>query len=311
MQGLSAGAKVVGAWFISVVLLVLAISGLITSHSIVGFVAGITAAAICFPPIRRQLSTRTGFALSTKFTAIAVIALYVVQSILMQFGSDRLADDQATAAQVAKAQALAVTMKKDSDYFIANKATVLSGIREKLAAGRLEEASADANRYRLADPDLSVLKHSIEVAFVKRDLKDEGSLSLDRRVELYGKLAQLEPSNAQYVAAATKLETQVDAARRQTEFDRQLIADAQRRKDAIDSQFSPWDGSHRAVERAIKASMKNPNSYEHVGTRYSTTKNGLVVVTTFRGTNSFNAIITNIAVAKVDSSGRVTSLSIN
>lgn len=73
-------------------------------------------------------------------------------------------------------------------------------------------------------------------------------------------------------------------------------------QDSIDAQFSAWDGSHRGMEKAIKAQMKNPDSYEHVETGYKIigkeNENGvkaLYIVTTFRGTNSFNAVVTQQA----------------
>ena len=59
------------------------------------------------------------------------------------------------------------------------------------------------------------------------------------------------------------------------------------RKEIIKNAFSAWDGSHRGVTKLIKASMNDPDSYDHVETAYWDKGDHLVVKTTFRGKNSF------------------------
>ncbi len=91
---------------------------------------------------------------------------------------------------------------------------------------------------------------------------------------------------------------------------RAAMSPIQVRQEGIKGQLNLWDGSHNAAEAAIKARMHNPDSYKHVKTAYSDNGigRGLTVQTTFRGTNSFGAIVTNVAVAEIDDSGRVLSL---
>ena len=68
--------------------------------------------------------------------------------------------------------------------------------------------------------------------------------------------------------------------------------------------LSPWDMSYAPFNDYIKSYMNNPKSFEHVNTitRYITDveKPYVYLVTTFRGTNSFGAIVTNTVKAKVD-----------
>jgi hypothetical protein len=80
------------------------------------------------------------------------------------------------------------------------------------------------------------------------------------------------------------------------------------RREKVESQFSSYDGSHHGVERAIKARMNDPDSYEHVQTRFKDMGNYILVYTQFRGKNAFNAKIMNVATAKVDFSGNVLGL---
>jgi len=87
----------------------------------------------------------------------------------------------------------------------------------------------------------------------------------------------------------------------------------ERRQEALKVHFSAWDGSHRAAERAIKARMNNPASYEHVVTTYVDRGHGrgIIVNTRFRGTNAFNAVITEHATVEVDEAGNVTGVKLS
>lgn len=81
-----------------------------------------------------------------------------------------------------------------------------------------------------------------------------------------------------------------------------------KRKAAIEAQFSRWDGSHPSVEKMVKRGMKNPDSYQHVETKYAIKPSGFVVVTTIRGTNSFGGIVPQTFRAILDDSGNVLPL---
>ncbi|MCX9105894.1 DUF4875 domain-containing protein [Aeromonas veronii] len=76
----------------------------------------------------------------------------------------------------------------------------------------------------------------------------------------------------------------------------------------LESQFSAWDGSHRTLERAIKKSMNDPDSYEHVETTYRDLGDSLIVSTTFRGKNGFGGVVKNTVVAQVDLDGNILSI---
>jgi lipopolysaccharide export LptBFGC system permease protein LptF len=75
------------------------------------------------------------------------------------------------------------------------------------------------------------------------------------------------------------------------------------RQKKINSQFSIWNGSHINLEREIKDSMHDPNSYQHIKTGYYDKGDYLIVTTTFRGKNAFGALIKNTVKAKVNLEG--------
>ncbi len=80
---------------------------------------------------------------------------------------------------------------------------------------------------------------------------------------------------------------------------------AEIRKERIKKQFSGWDGSHYGLERLIKKTMNDPDSYKHDETRYSDQGDYLIVKTTFRGKNAFGGMVINSVTAKVDLDGNV------
>jgi len=77
------------------------------------------------------------------------------------------------------------------------------------------------------------------------------------------------------------------------------------KEEKIQQQFSSWDGSHRNVTDAIKRSMNDPDSYEHVETVYWILDDKIVVKTTFRGNNAFGAKVLNTIRSEVSLSGDV------
>ena len=73
-------------------------------------------------------------------------------------------------------------------------------------------------------------------------------------------------------------------------------------RNSIESQFSPWDGSHDELENFIKTKMNDPDSYEHVETGrwgHRSANDYYLVRTTFRGKNAFGGMIINSVTAKV------------
>lgn len=75
------------------------------------------------------------------------------------------------------------------------------------------------------------------------------------------------------------------------------------RKEMIEKQFSVWDGSHIKLTRLIKAAMNDPDSYDHVSTTYSESRDFLIIVTQFRGNNAFGAKVKQTVKGKASIDG--------
>ncbi|MBD3675152.1 MAG: hypothetical protein HUJ26_16670 [Planctomycetaceae bacterium] len=77
------------------------------------------------------------------------------------------------------------------------------------------------------------------------------------------------------------------------------------REEKIEDSFSTYDGSHRELVKMIKDRMNDPDSFEHVETKYWDKGDHLLIYMKFRGRNSFNAVITDEILAKADTEGNV------
>lgn len=72
------------------------------------------------------------------------------------------------------------------------------------------------------------------------------------------------------------------------------------RSKAVEKFFSAWDGSHPGLERAVKESMNDPDSYDHVETRFRDDKETIYVIMKFRGKNAFGGTVQNVASGTID-----------
>ncbi|MDP2890329.1 MAG: hypothetical protein Q8P34_15365 [Bacteroidota bacterium] len=72
-----------------------------------------------------------------------------------------------------------------------------------------------------------------------------------------------------------------------------------------EEQFNTYDGSHRALTELIKDSMHDPDSYEHIETKFRNDGNSIFVVTKYRGMNGFGPKRISTVTAKVDFNGNV------
>lgn len=278
-----------------------------------GFLAaliGLALVTICAPPARSWFSQKTGLKLNEWLLVVVCGLLFVWQINVAGSAAETSAAREEAATQKTSAERIAKARAENLAYFEANKAAVLQDITSKVQAGQAAEALAIANKYALVskDPDLARAKRIVEFEDARAQLKNEASLPLAKRAALYKTLAEFDPSNRLFALESEDLNAQLEKEQKIERETKQRAAAIEQRKQAIQQQFSSWDGSHRNVEAAVKRSMKNPDSYKHVETRYSDDGKNLVIITTVRGTNSFGAVVPSTFVAQVDYAGNVLSL---
>lgn len=195
--------------------------------------------------------------------------------------------------------------------FLANKPQLLDQAQRLIDAGDPVAAQTLLAKFvPLKDPQVASLQALAQTAQSVKKLSDElaNKPGPVRSMAIYQELAALEPSNPLWPIRAAETRPMVAAIQAQ-----QAQADAvAARQAAVKSLFSLWDGSVHSVEQAIKARLKDPDSYKHVETKYIDSGSGNVAVfTQFRARNSFNAVVPGTATAVVSPTGELVSFTMN
>jgi hypothetical protein len=91
----------------------------------------------------------------------------------------------------------------------------------------------------------------------------------------------------------------------------QISKDALERKEMVEKQFSAWDGSHIYLTKYIKENMNDPDSYDHIETRFEDKGKYIFIACKFRGSNAFGGKVINYVTAKADIDGNLTEIKNN
>lgn len=196
--------------------------------------------------------------------------------------------------------------------FEADKSIILADAKVLSAEGKHQELQDKYGKYSIArDPVLDELlmkataginrsKYPGREQELLAELRSIPSSDTEGNLSRYKALAQSFPDVPDYrdkVAIYTEQKAAEDNERQA------IAAAAEARQNRINAQFSPWDGSHRALERAVKKGLKDPDSYEHIETRYGIEGNTITVVMQYRAKNSFGGYAIGRAVAETDIDG--------
>lgn len=264
------------------------------------------------PPLQALAKRRWNFALAGWRQPVSFVVL-----IGFIFGVRMVESELAQRAEQAHAKALVLAQQKkkeatiaaDRSYFAAHKDEVLAQVAALGGEKKFSEAEALAKRYLavVQDEQLRVQSDKVAKNGLLASLNDRTLLPRER-ARVYEQLLKHEPGNVSYQKKAALHNKEADV--REAKLLAQAAENARKaaRQAKLEKQFSAWDGSHPTVERLVKASMKNPSSYEHVETRYIDLDPGMRVTTTVRGTNSFGGVVPSIFIAVVDDNGNVLSL---
>lgn len=76
-------------------------------------------------------------------------------------------------------------------------------------------------------------------------------------------------------------------------------------KQNIEKLFSAWDGANIELEKKIKESLNDPDSYEHITTTYIDAGTYLAVKTTFTARNVYGGVIKQQVVVQQDTLGNI------
>ena len=250
-------------WIFAALFAMLGLTAAIGSGSWAAFLVGALLVIVTAPLSRALLAEKAHIKLQGSVLLLTCFGLFVGMMLLaVNSGGEqekrRVANEQRIAQERAEQAKQAVIAE-----FKAGKVAILAAAKEKLDARKFDEALTSLQKYSglLNDPDLDGVRMSILVAKDRAAIPGAGDLTLHQRFLLYQRLSGYEPDNADYRAKMLDLQAKFQIEQAQEEKRRfQLQAQAERERKFL-AQFSKWDGSNHYVEREVKASMKNPDSY--------------------------------------------------
>ena len=112
-----------------------------------------------------------------------------------------------------------------------------------------------------------------------------------------------------------KIIKEVERIKEQKRIAQELKAERQKqeefkknRKENVEKQFSGWDGSHPKLSRMIEEKCRNPDSYEHIDTKFRDDGNSIYVITKYRAENGFGGMTIGTVSANVDFKGNVINI---
>lgn len=244
----------------------------------------------------------------------SLVVLGVIGNILAGIEASRAE----SAAQAARAEKRRLAQEKRAALeaeFAASKAQLLDQAQRLIDRGEPAAVQPLLSRFApLKDPQIDDLQALAAKAAQTAQRVNMLAAELQakpgavRALDIYQELATLEPSNPLWPAMAADIKPVALALKERQARDDAVAA----RHAAVLRLVSPWDGSVRAVEEAIKMRLKDPDSYKHVETRIADSGAGNVtVVTQYRARNSFNAVVPGAATAVVTPTGDLVSFSLN
>jgi len=295
-------------WVFGVLFLLTGLLSIVESP--LGGICLIAIAALLLPPVRSFVYSKTNKEIPVKARAISVFILFIAFGVFIGQSQDRKAQELAAKQAQEQAEKTAQLRQEQIDYFNANRQEIISSIKDALTAKDYKAVLSQSNKYLAsgdkelqqlnseAKKELEAIQKAEKTKKLLAELKGIPTKEYEKNRNLYQQLASLHPDNENY-----KSKLEFYAAKVEEEKEKARIAAERKKK--IEHQFSAWDGSHRGLERIIKKTMNDPDSYDHVKTVYWDMGKHLVVKTTFRGKNAFGGVVVNWVKAKSDMDGNI------
>ena len=270
----------------------------------------VAAAALLLAPVRNFVFSKTNKEFPVKARAISIFILFMAFGFFVVQAQDRKEQELAAQQAQEKAEKAAQLRQENIDYFNANREQIMSTVKKALSEKDYQSVISHSSNYLVADDkelekinshakdELASIEQAKKTEKLLAELKSVPAQEYEKNRSLYQQLLRMHPDNELY-----KKKVIFYAGKVEEEKQKQIAVDARKKK--IEAQFSAWDGSHRNLERVIKESMNDPDSYDHAETVYSDRGDHLIVRTTFRGKNAFGGVVKNSVKAKVSIDGQV------
>lgn len=260
-------------YVISIFLILMAI-GLAASKAYVMAAVVLAVAAVVLPPVWARYIEPTGRQKLAGYGAAAAVFFAVVIAGGQAGDKRRLEHELAEQAK----------RKADAEYFVAHRDEVVAQARKLIADKQYAAAVALTSRYAMAgDADLRMIAGKAnaqlkqdadkrEISTLREQLNGLTDVGGADALKIYERLAELD-SDPTWKKLAADVKQKIE------------------RRKLVEGQFSAWDGSHVKLALAVKKAMHDPDSFEHVETRYLDKGDYIAVWMKFRGKNGFNATV--------------------
>ena len=187
-----------------------------------------------------------------------------------------------------------------TSQFMAEKTAILSSIEKALQNKEYRKALVESEKYIfISDDELNKLHEKVRIASILYKLESIPESNSQVKMAKYEELIKISPDNKFYLE---KFEFYKVKATAKAKANAKAQA-KKNRKEKIEKQFSPWDGSHTKLKNIIKQNMNDPDSFEHDKTVYWDKGHYLLVLTNFRGRNGFGGMARNYFKAKFTLNG--------
>lgn len=268
---------------------------------------------LLLPPVRNYVFSKTKKELPVKARAISIFVLFIAFGIFAGQLQERKVQEQTAHEAKQKAEKATQIRQENINYFNANREQIISSVKAALFEKDYQAVLSQSNKYLVsgdkelikinsqAKNELAVIQKAEKTKNILAELKGIPVKEYEKNRNLYQQLANLHPNNKQYRAKLKFYTAKVSEEKEKARI-------AAERKKKIESLFSAWDGSHRGLERLIKKTLNDPDSYDHVETVYWDMGSYIVVKTTFRAKNAFGGVVVNWVKAKSDLDGNIIEL---
>jgi len=284
-------------WVVGGTIFVLGVIGLLGGEWLAGL-AWITVSMLFLPPVESWFHAKTGHAISSGGRVISIFSILLALFVIHY---QELA--------IAKAR----TDADNLAYFVENKAGILESTNKLMDAENFGVVIAKTDKYLgTDDADIKTLNDLAKTRRAAKqvqadtirltdELKTIPVFQYDNNLTRYKQLLVMHPGSKEYSNKVAFYTKKMDEAEQE-----RLISEV--RRNAIEKQFSPWDGSHIKIERLIKQSMGDPDSYEHVKTSYFDQKDHLIVNLVYRGRNAYGGTVQEQIKARVSLTGDILAI---
>jgi len=276
----------------------------------------LAAGIIFFPMIFSWVTLKEGYSKESRISAFSWLTILVLLSFVSNFTENQSFQKQ----EQAKLTHIKEIKNQDSEFFHKNKQQILTEAENLFNKGKIFQSSQVLSKYQNTnDVELNKLKLTIQAKLEKfqtEALSIRNSPLPYDKWEIWGYPETLEGTNNKYwlaylpnidISFLSKKSNDVVlfSGNSKTAAKSYLNNFMQERKKLIESQFSAWDGSHINLNRILKTSLHDPDSFDHVKTRYWDYDTFIIIQTKYRANNAFGTKVLGSIKAKADLNGNI------